>query len=441
MEYFEASTTLHVTIIDAWDLPPMDKDGKSDPYVEVCVRPGKEMYKTQIKYNSLNPTFNETASLPLDPKDIEEGEVIIKVLDSDFPLQDELIGIIRLPLNALNLSSSRKQHTCLILHEKGKNNRDVMNSLDAAKLNLKISHQTQEFLDLQAQLRTIHESLEEVREESKKMRTKHVDLEMSNFRHKTELDALSRLPPNVLDTTDNALTTKPQQIPRHILNGSEDGLQPLENEVGTRNSLFEAGSSRSTPSASRKSSRKSPHNGTDHSKCNELKNHLDECIKNREDEVEELKKRIQTLKPVILDETRNGQVDVGLAFLPDSETLRIDLISGSKIRAVDKDSSDPYCKIKVFHQNKKMKSFETTVRWKNLAPEWNESFQVKNITSNHILSMHIEVTVWDKNKVRQDQAIGQLRIGPNHGYVDQHWEEMLKTPGEMVLKTHALRDV
>jgi len=30
-----------------------------------------------------------------------EKELILKVMDSDFPLQDELIGIIKLPLSAL----------------------------------------------------------------------------------------------------------------------------------------------------------------------------------------------------------------------------------------------------------------------------------------------------------------------------------------------------
>ena len=88
-----------------------------------------------------------------------------------------------------------------------------------------------------------------------------------------------------------------------------------------------------------------------------------------------------------------------------------------------------------------MKSFETTVKWKNLSPEWNDDFQIKDITSNELISMYVEIVVLDKNKVRQDQPIGQLRIGPNHGYVDQHWEEMLKTPGQLVVRTHAIRDM
>ena len=53
----------------------------------------------------------------------------------------------------------------------------------------------------------------------------------------------------------------------------------------------------------------------------------------------------------------------------------------------------------------------------------------------------VEIIVLDKNRMHADQSIGQVRIGPNHGYVDQHWEEVLKTPGEMVVKMHALRDI
>ena len=446
LEYYEKSNKLHVTIIDAWDLPPMDKNGKSDPYVEVSIRPGKDVFKTATKHCSLNPTFNETFIMTLEAKDIDEGELMIKVLDSDFPLQDELIGIIRLPLNALELSNSQKHHTCLILHEKGKNSRHMMSSLDAAKLNLKISHQTQEVLDLQAQLRSIHENLEEVRDESKKMRTKQMDLEMNNFRLKTELDALSKLPEIVLASPDDNDDNRGLIPTQQTRTGSEDHLQFIANDEGFAKSVSGSFSSSSTPSVARKFTRSNLQDdnveiNVDHTKCNELKQHLEDCIKNREDEAEELKKKIQTLKPVILDETRNGQIDVGLAFLPDKDIFRISILSGIKIRAVDGSTSDPYCKARVYQQNKKIKTFETSVKWKNLAPQWNEEFDVKEITSDDLSNMHIEILVLDKNRMHADQSIGLIRIGPNHGYVDKHWEEMLKTPGEMVAKMHALRDI
>ena len=53
---------LRVTIIDACNLPPMDADGKADPYIEVSLRPGQKKFSTTIKPNSLNPTFNENCS-------------------------------------------------------------------------------------------------------------------------------------------------------------------------------------------------------------------------------------------------------------------------------------------------------------------------------------------------------------------------------------------
>ncbi len=33
---------MRVTVIDASDLPPMDSDGKSDPYVEISLRSNLE---------------------------------------------------------------------------------------------------------------------------------------------------------------------------------------------------------------------------------------------------------------------------------------------------------------------------------------------------------------------------------------------------------------
>ena len=447
VEYHEKFSKLHVTIIDAWDLPPMDKNGKSDPYVEVSIRPGKDVFKTATKHCSLNPTFNETFPIPLNVNDIDEGELMIKVLDSDFPLQDELIGIIRLPLNALELSTSPKHHTCLILHEKGKNMicRNMMSSQCAAKLNLKISHQTQELLDLQAQLRTIHESLEEARDESKKMRTKRMDLEMNNFQLKTELDALSKLPEIILAGPDENENNKSRSSPQ-LASDSEDFTPYISCDGIFVNPMLESVSSSSTPSMKRKITKsnlktENAEMKVDHTKCNELKQHLEDCIKSREDEVEELKKKIQTLRPVVLDETRNGQINVGLAFLPSEDIFRINILSGIKIRAVDGSTSDPYCKIKVYKQNKKIKTFETSVKWKNLAPQWNEEFDLKETTIDDLATMRLEIIVLDKNRMHADQSIGQVRIGPNHGYVDQHWEEMLKTPGQMVEKMHALRDI
>ena len=69
--------TYHYFISDAWDLPPMDPDGKADPYVEVSLRPGHKKFTTAIKTNSLNPTFNETYEFQVKSKEIEGKKKIL----------------------------------------------------------------------------------------------------------------------------------------------------------------------------------------------------------------------------------------------------------------------------------------------------------------------------------------------------------------------------
>lgn len=72
-EYSTGRQHLLVTVIDAWDLPPMDSDGKADPYVEVSIRPGggSKKFSTTVRPNCLNPTFNETAEIGLRLHEIE----------------------------------------------------------------------------------------------------------------------------------------------------------------------------------------------------------------------------------------------------------------------------------------------------------------------------------------------------------------------------------
>ena len=80
VEYSPKRELLLVTVIDAWDLPPMDGDGKADPYLEVSLRPpgpGRKKYTTSIKSNCLNPTFNETAELPVKWNEIEGESVSV----------------------------------------------------------------------------------------------------------------------------------------------------------------------------------------------------------------------------------------------------------------------------------------------------------------------------------------------------------------------------
>ena len=75
IDHDEQRKLLLVTVLDACDLPAMDKNGKSDPYVQITLEQiGKEKKRscsTNVRSNSLNPTFNETLSLPISPEELK----------------------------------------------------------------------------------------------------------------------------------------------------------------------------------------------------------------------------------------------------------------------------------------------------------------------------------------------------------------------------------
>ncbi len=50
-----------MTVVEARDLPAMDTNGTSDPYVKVVLVPDRQhKYETKIKRKTLNPVYNET---------------------------------------------------------------------------------------------------------------------------------------------------------------------------------------------------------------------------------------------------------------------------------------------------------------------------------------------------------------------------------------------
>ncbi len=69
IRYLRDRNLLEVTILDATNLPPMDR-GRCDPWVELILRPNEEKHATIYKSNSVNPTFNETFDFRLANKDL-----------------------------------------------------------------------------------------------------------------------------------------------------------------------------------------------------------------------------------------------------------------------------------------------------------------------------------------------------------------------------------
>jgi hypothetical protein len=75
----------------------MDITGKSDPYVKVLLLiNGKKIRKkkTSVIFNTLNPIYNESLEFDLKDEEVENADLIFKVIDYDRVGSNELIGCI-----------------------------------------------------------------------------------------------------------------------------------------------------------------------------------------------------------------------------------------------------------------------------------------------------------------------------------------------------------
>ena len=470
----------------------MDADGKADPYIEVSLRPGQKKFSTTIKPHCLNPTFNETEEFSVKPSEIENSDLVLKVMDSDFPQSDELIGIIRLPLRSLEMTTNSKQYSCLLLHDKVRN-KEELTALDAAKLNLIISKNEQQLDALRKEISDATIQLQNERSSTIDLRNDNVELEIQNSTLRNELEERVAIQneneegsmwsdpeadqsgelrkanrERILERKSKSdcnlyrLRTLPHNLSDHSSSGSF---------YSSSCSVFEA----STYSASKAIS------GTRHIECLHELNSLRQRIAMEDQKISQLRNYVHALEPSKIKSLK-GSIEVGLSFFPISSRLKISLLSASKIHAVNSNGHaverrpNPYVKIKIFLRNafayrstsnsgtlnkdsrrdsvatcKKESigkgqrgyrwTFKTKIAEDTISPAWNEHFEIDDITEEDLPNMYIEMTVMDYFKLLTNKPLGQIRIGPGQHRDNQHWEEMLAHHGSLIVMTHVLEDI
>ncbi|RNA11263.1 synaptotagmin-10 isoform X2 [Brachionus plicatilis] len=95
--YLPAAGRLTVTIVKAFNLKSMDINGKSDPYVKVTLlTKGKRVKKkkTSVMKNTLHPVYNESMLFDIPQDQIDQIDMIVKVIDYDRVGSNELIGCV-----------------------------------------------------------------------------------------------------------------------------------------------------------------------------------------------------------------------------------------------------------------------------------------------------------------------------------------------------------
>ena len=101
--------TLTVHLIDAVNLPAMDRRGTSDPFVILFLLPNKEeIFESKVHRRTLDPVFDEVFEFSgLLPNEIRRQSLVLRVLDKDTIGSSDYIGGVVLPLEEADLYGVR----------------------------------------------------------------------------------------------------------------------------------------------------------------------------------------------------------------------------------------------------------------------------------------------------------------------------------------------
>lgn len=110
LSYDFTQSILSVHIIQAEQLPGLDFNGLSDPYVKVFLMPDKRKCdKTRVHKSNLNPIFQETFQFHVPFPELTSKTLVMAVYDYDrFSKHDE-IGQVSIPIGRVDLTQTKEE--------------------------------------------------------------------------------------------------------------------------------------------------------------------------------------------------------------------------------------------------------------------------------------------------------------------------------------------
>ncbi|XP_063870178.1 synaptotagmin-10-like [Scylla paramamosain] len=141
------------------------------------------------------------------------------------------------------------------------------------------------------------------------------------------------------------------------------------------------------------------------------------------------------------DQRELGEVMLSLCYLPTAGRLTLTVIKMRNLRAMDiTGSSDPYVKVCLLCQGRRIKKKKTTVKKSTLNPVYNEAL-VFDIPNENIEDVTLLVKVVDYDRLGANELLGVVVIGPQViGPGRDHWLEMLECPRRPVTQWYPLTE-
>lgn len=128
-----------------------------------------------------------------------------------------------------------------------------------------------------------------------------------------------------------------------------------------------------------------------------------------------------------------GELLFSLCYLPTAGRLTVTIIKARNLKAMDiTGSSDPYVKVALMCQGRRIKKKKTTVRRSTLNPVYNEAL-IFDVPAENIDECSVVVHVMDYDRVSSNESMGSCCAGLQAiGQGRDHWLEMLDAPRKPV---------
>eukprot|EP00794_Sanderia_malayensis_P012747 gene12747-14053_t len=135
-----------------------------------------------------------------------------------------------------------------------------------------------------------------------------------------------------------------------------------------------------------------------------------------------------------------GDICISLRYIPTTKKLFVFLLECQNLRSTDPSGvSDPYVRIVLIQDGKKIKKKKSTVKKQTLNPYYNEKF-IFMVAPDKVEQSALQFNVMDYDLIGKADLIGQVTIGVNtYGPQLRHWRDMLRNPSKPCPQWHMLR--
>jgi len=141
-------------------------------------------------------------------------------------------------------------------------------------------------------------------------------------------------------------------------------------------------------------------------------------------------------------ENKLGDICFSLRYVPTAGKLTVVILEAKNLKKMDVGGlSDPYVKLSLMLNGKRIKKKKTTIKKCTLNPYYNESFTFE-VPFEQIQKVTLIVTVVDYDRIGTSEPIGRVVLGCNSSGTElRHWSDMLANPRRPVAQWHTLQEM